>query len=185
MPILASALLASASPARGDEEDAGRKVTVSILGGWRMFNTQLGLENDASAGLRLGLDVAPRISLLTDFSASSATRKAGTGDAIVYSMRALARFDILAGRTRPYILTGLGGLLFDFSDAQDYATGTLTTGYGIERRFGRSGRVALEGDLDLYRNRTVLYGPTGQEISRSRKVTQGLGAVALGLGFSF
>jgi len=185
MPVLALALLTSASPARGDEDDAGRKATVSILGGWRMFNSQLGLENNASAGLRLGLDAAPRIALLTDFGVSSATRKAGTGDASVYALRALARFDILGGRTRPYILTGLGGLLFDFSDAQDYATGTLTTGYGIERRVGRSGRAVLEGDLELYRNRTVLYGPTGQEISRSRKVTQGLGTFALGLGFAF
>ena len=185
MPVLALALLLSGSLARADTGDESRSATVSVLGGWRIFNSQLGLKDDASVGLRLGLEVAPRITLMTDFGASSTSRKAGTGDANEYTLRALARFDVLAGRTRPYLVTGLGGLLFDFSDAQDYATGTFTTGYGVERRIGRTGRVAVEGNLDLYRNRTVLYGPTGQEISRSTKVTQGLGTFSLALGFAF
>jgi hypothetical protein len=185
MPVLALALLVSASTARAEEGDGNRHAAVSILGGWRIFNSQLGLKDDASAGLRVGLEIAPRVTLLTDFGISMANRKAGTGDVTVHALRELARVDVLAGRTRPYIVTGLGGLLFDFNDAQDYATGSLTIGYGMERRFGRKGRAFLEGDLDLYRNRTVLYGPTGQEISRSSKATQGLGTIALGLGFTF
>ena len=123
--LLALAALPSAPDrASASEGDGARPAFVSIMGGWRIFNSQLGLKDDVSAGLRLGLGVAPRVVLMTDFTVSGANRSVGTGTATVHALRALARFDIFGGSTRPYVVTGAGGVLFDFSDAQDYATGT-------------------------------------------------------------
>jgi len=184
--LLTLAALPSAPDRAAASVGAGaRPALVSIVGGWRIFSSQLGLRDDASAGLRLGLGVAPRVVLMTDFTVSGANRSVGTGTATVHALRMLARFDILGGSTRPYVVTGAGGVLFDFNDAQDYATGTLTMGYGLEHRFAGSPRVMLEGDLDLYRNRTIVYSSTGQELRRSPKTTQGLGTIALGLVFGF
>src|SRR5439155_1569687 len=70
-----------------------RPALVSIVGGWRIFSSQLGLRDDASAGLRLGLGVAPRVVLMTDFTVSGANRSVGTGTATVHALRMLARSD--------------------------------------------------------------------------------------------
>jgi len=171
--------------ASASEELSSRSAFFEGTGGWRIFNTQLGLKNDVAEGIRVGMGLGARVFLITDFSVSGADRKVGSGNATVHALRELVRVDVLDGATRPYIVTGAGAVLFDFNDAQDYATGTLTVGYGIERRFAGRGRVSLEGDIDFYRNRTVVFDSIGQEVSRTPRTTQGLGAVSLGLGFAF
>ncbi len=183
MALLLGAALSPASEGRASDED--RDASLGAMGGLRIFNTQVGLRNDASVGLRLGLGIVPRVHILMDYALCGANRKSGTGTANVHALRALARFDFLHGSTRPYVVTGAGGVLFDFNDAQDYATGTLTVGYGVDRRLGSRTYATVEGTLDFYRNRTVVYSSTGQELSRSPRETQGVGNVALGLGFLF
>ena len=182
---MAPALLTSPRGAQAFDEQSTRSAFFEATGGWRIFNSQLGLKNDVSEGVRVGLGLGSRVFLITDFSVSGADRKVGSGTATVHALRTLLRVDVLSGATRPYVVSGAGGILFDFNDAQDYATGALTLGYGIEQRFGGRARVSLEGDVDFYRNRTIVYNSIGQEVSRSPRTTQGLGALALGLGLAF
>ena len=171
--------------ALASEVEFRRPVTLAAAAGARIFNSQLDLETGGALGLRLGLGVSEHVQVAFDYILSVAIREATNQNAGVHAMRGLLRYDLLAGDTRPYAIAGIGGLYFDFGDAPDYSTGALTLGFGVSRRLGSRTHVTLEGSTDLYQNQVVTYGPTGEELSRSPRTTEGLGTVALGVGMEF
>ena len=185
MISLAAPVLLFPSASWGANSESGRLVTLLVTGGARIFNSQVDLGTDASLGLRLGLGVSRRAAIDFDYVVSGTTREVTGSGATVHAMRALVRYDFLTGGTRPYLVAGVGGLLFDFTDSQDYATGALTLGYGVSRRLGSRAILTLEGTGDLYRNRAAKFSSTGEELSAGPRNTQGLGTVSLGVGMEF
>ena len=185
MIFLAAAVLFSPAPSRAADTESDRAVTLGIAGGTRMFNSQVDLGADISLGMKLGLGISRHASLVFDYVVSGTTRDVTGSGATVHAMRELVRYDLLTGETRPYLVAGVGGVLFDFTDSQDYATGALTLGCGVTRRLGSRSTLTLEGTGDLYRNRAATFSSTGEELSAGPRDTQSLGTVSLGLGMEF
>ncbi len=182
--MLATALLfaAPATPARAFASD--RPLTLQVGGGLRTFNSQLGLRENASMGLRMGLGVTDRLSFALDYVFSAPPRENTDIIAGVSALRGLARFDILSGNTRPYVIAGVGGVLFNFGDARDYSTGTLTVGYGLSRRLGSHNVISIEASADVYRARTEEFTLTGSLLSSGPRSYQGLGTITAAVGFA-
>jgi len=185
MISLAVAVPLSPRTSWGADAGSGRMAMVGMTGGARMFNSQVDLGTDISLGLRLGLGMSRRVAIIFDYVVSGTTRDVTGSGATVHAMRELVRYDLLVGGTRPYLVAGVGGLLFDFTDSQDYATGALTLGCGVTHRLGSRATLTLEGTGDLYRNRAATFSPTGEELSAGPRDTQSLGTVSLGLGTEF
>lgn len=185
--VLGLALLAGAAwalPALASG-DSGRPASLVLSGGYRIFNHQLGLQNDAALGVRVGLGVAPRFQLAIDYVLSDPLRASTHKPSSVSALRALARYDVLPGATRAYVVAGAGGLLVNFTDAPDYSTGALTAGVGLERHLTPRMILRLEGTADLYRAEIVAYDPGGAELSRSARLTDALAAISAGIGVEF
>lgn len=179
--LLALLALASAGPAAAGD----RPVSVSGGAAWRIFSSQLGLENDAGLSLRLGLGVTDRLEVALDYSLSDPLRKVTQQSASVSALRALARYEVWQGAVRPYVLAGGGGFLVNFNDSSDYSTGALTVGLGIERRLGPSAFLRVEGSADLYRSEVVRYDIGGNVESRAPRTTNALGTFSASLGTRF
>ncbi len=184
MLLLASALLASRSAAApGDPNE--RSITLGVSGGLRVFNSQLGLQNNAAAGLRVGLGVTERLTVSLDYVFSAPVRENTDVIAGVSALRSLLRVDLMAGRTRPYLIAGVGGVMFNFGDARDFSTGTLTGGLGISHRFDRRHSISIEATEDAYRARTEEFTLTGSLLRTGPRTTNGLGTIAGGFAMTF
>jgi hypothetical protein len=75
--------------------------------------------------------------------------------------------------------------MFNFSDARDYSTGTLTGGLGLSRSIGSSHFVSLEGSVDLYSSRVEYYGLEGQVIYAGPRTFEALKTVTANVGVRF
>src|SRR6185295_7912679 len=125
-----------------------RSVTIQPDAGVRFFNSDVGLGTTASMGIRMDLGITDRFSLGIDYLFSSPTRTNTERLANVDALRALARFDLLSGSTRPFVEVGIGGLRFNFTDAVDYSASAGTLGVGVSHRLGRHHVIQLEGSGD-------------------------------------
>ncbi len=183
--MLAAALVfsGSATPARASATD--RPLTLQAGGGMRIFNSQLGLRDNVSLGLRMGLGVTDRLSFALDYVFSAPPRENTDIIAGVSALRGLARFDFLTGSTRPYVIAGVGGVLFNFGDARDYSTGTLTVGYGLSRLLGPHHVISVEATADVYRNRVENFDVAGHLVSRGPRSYQGTGTISANIGYRF
>lgn len=157
----------------------------AIAGGVRVFDHNLGLEEDLSIGGRLGLGLSRRWSVLFDFVASHPTRTATGSITAVDALRVLARGNVLEGAIRPYALAGIGGILFDFGDAPSSARGAITFGAGVDVRIARSAFAFVEGSADGYQAETVIYDITGRPYRAAPRETQILGTLSLGIRAEF
>jgi hypothetical protein len=182
---LLAAVVVAAFPRVAVAEDSGRTVTASVVSGARFFNKDLDLNTDVSFGARVGMGLSPRWGLLFDFLASHPTRKTSGEVAPIDAMRTLARANILTGRVRPYLMAGLGGILFFFNDAPNGAEGAITFGAGADYRFGTRTLLFLEGSSDVYRSYSIVYDPNGRVVSVGPRETQLLGAASVGIGVEF
>lgn len=180
MSILALTLLCASGV-----EGAERPVTVQLGGGARMFSRKLALDDDFCSTLRLGLGLTDRITLCLDYVGSSPTRNTTSAIAHVNALRALARVDLLEGGLKPYVIAGAGGVLFNFSDATDTATGTLTAGLGISRGLGDRGVISMEGTADVYAYRSERFDVLGRPTYQSVRSYEPLGTISANLGFRF
>jgi hypothetical protein len=163
----------------------GRSVSASAGGGYRIWSRQLGLENDAALSLRLGLSVTERLAVSLDYVLSAPIRKATQQSASVSALRALVRYDVWRGPVRPYLIAGAGGFLANFDDSNDFSTGALTFGAGVERPLGGGSFLAVEASTDLYRSEVVHYDMGGAVLSRSPRTTNALGTLGVSLGTRF
>lgn len=171
-------------PRRAAAEES-RPLYVAPVIGARSFASKLDLETEAAIGLRLGAGVNDRVTVWMDAVHTAPARKTTGRLAYVTALRGLAQCRLTRGRVRPYVLAGVGGILFNFSDATDTAAGEVTLGGGLE--FHASARVALFGEFsgDFYRSRSVVYGSTGNEISTSSRSTDAATTAAAGLAVGF
>ena len=183
--MLAAASVFSALMAPAPASASERPLTLQAGGGVRIFNSQLALHDNVSLGLRMGLGMTDRLSLALDYVFSSPVRETSNYIAYVSALRGLIRFDLLAGRTRPYLIAGLGGVQFNFNDARDYSTGTLTVGYGLSRRIGPRRTLGLEATADVYRNRVEQFSVTGDLIGYGPRSYQGMGTISASVGIEF
>jgi hypothetical protein len=181
MPALAASLLSWATPSMASE----RTITIQPDAGVRFFNSDVGLGSSASVGLRMDLGVADRLAFGIDYIFSSPTRKNSDRLSNVDALRALVRFDLLGGSTRPFIECGIGGLSFNFTDAVDFGTSAGTLGLGVSHRLGRHHVITLEGSGDLYQTRVENYDVTGRLRSIGPARWNRLANVSAGIGYRF
>lgn len=183
LALAALLLLGAAAPRVRASED--RPVSISAGGGYRIWSRQLGLENDAALSLRLGLWITERLAVSLDYVLSAPIRRATQQSASVSALRALARYDVWRGPVRPYLFAGAGGFLANFNDSNDFSTGALTFGAGVERPLGRRSFLTVEASTDLYRSEVVHYDIGGAVLSRSPRTTNALGTLGVSLGTRF
>jgi hypothetical protein len=165
--------------------DAARPFQVGGAVAIRSFESRLDLNDELAAGFRLGLGMNERVSVLIDAVHTTPIRKTTGRLAHVTDLRSLVQVRLLTGSLRPYLVGGVGGILFDFDDAYDTAMGALTGGAGLEWRASSQFTVFGEGSLDFYRNRSVTFDSLGNEISSTKSTTDQARTYSLGLLANF
>jgi opacity protein-like surface antigen len=165
--------------------ESARPFSVGLHAGVRLFEEDLDLEDDVAFGLRAGLGACERFTVLLDFVQSSPARITTGAQASVSALRGLTQTRLLLGTVQPYLLAGLGGVLFNFDDTSDTAVGALTFGGGIEMRLGSRASLYGEGSADLYRARSVAYSPEGEVLSSTERDTQTAWTVLTGFQVEF
>jgi opacity protein-like surface antigen len=185
-PLLFGAVLAACplSAARADDYPP-RPFHAGITAGARTFEKRLDLQPDIAVGLRVGLGLERRVSVLLDCVHTTPVRKTTGRLSHITGLRALVQYRLLTSQVRPYLLAGVGGILFDFDDTYDTATGALTGGGGIEVRLARQVQVFGEASADFYRYRTVIYSATGNLVSSSERSTDTAAAYLAGITVNF
>lgn len=178
-------VIAASSFAIPDVARAERSLVVAPILGIRSFESKLDLGNEAAIGARFGIATSDRVSVLVDYVHTAPARKTTGQLAYITGLRTLAQVRVLTGRVRPYVIAGAGGVLFNFSDANDTAGGTVTIGGGVELKPWRRAALFAEGSLDFYRSREVIYSTTGDEISVGPRSTDQISTVEAGVALEF
>ncbi len=182
LAFLVAGTLATPPPASATEW----RPVLSAVGSWRFFSDAMDLRSEWGYGARFGLESTSRFSLFIDYVECKTWRRGSFRSAEVMALRALARVDLLRGRTvRPYAIGGLGGLLFQFRDAPNAGVGTMVFGLGAEGRFAERWRVFAEGGLDHFYYEPVIYSPTGSRISTGERGADVVGTASIGIGRTF
>jgi hypothetical protein len=182
---LLASLLAAAIPSASLAGSPEREVSLSIAGGYRVYDAPLGLDDDPAILFRLGLGLSSRAQLVMDYLYADPARSVSHSFAHVDQFRLLGRVNALTGATRPYGLFGVGIFVADFADSYDTIAGTVSFGAGIERRFGPQFLLQGEATVEFYRAEVVLYAPDGHPIYRGPRLTEANGTFSAGLGFHF
>jgi hypothetical protein len=157
---------------------------VAPTAGARFFG-DIGLTNELSMGLRVGLGVGQRLTIWTDMVYSQPTGTASERRADVSALRLLAQVQLTRGVLTPYVLGGFGGILFDYGDRTDAAFGTLTGGGGVRYRAGTRTALFAEGSFDLYRSQTVFYTSYGSPEGSTERLTHLIGSITAGIAVEF
>ena len=158
---------------------------VGITIGIRMFNPELQLGDDFSFGGRVGVGLGDRWALMMDFVACHPSREATAVAAYVDALRLLTRFNLSTGRFRPYMVGGIGGVLFMFQDSPTSAGGALTLGMGGDYRVAPQSRLFLEATADLYSQQQFTYQPGGGVSYLGDYETKRLGTICAGIAVEF
>jgi opacity protein-like surface antigen len=180
--LIALLLMALAVPGRAD---AARDLVAAPEVGVRWWESKLDLGTEASIGVRLGMNTGDRVSVLMDYVHTEPARQTTGELARISSLRTLAQVRILTGEWRPYVIAGLGGLLFDFNDTSDTAEGALTAGAGLEVKPWSRAALFAEGSFDFYRQREAFYSTTGNLVSAGKRTTDHVTSVQLGASLEF
>lgn len=165
--------------------ETARPFHIGVQGGVRLFEEDLDLEDDVAFGLRVGMGASERFSVLLDFVQSSPARTTTGAQASVSALKGLTQARLLLGTVRPYLLAGLGGVLFNFDDTTDTAVGAVTLGGGVEMKLGTRASLYGEGSADLYRARSVSYSPEGEILSSGDRDTRAAWTALAGLQVEF
>jgi OmpA-OmpF porin, OOP family len=106
-----------------------------------------GLDSAALLGLRIGYDVTSRLAAEGEL-VWIPTEDSALGDsATVLGMRAHARFDLLAGRVRPFVLAGMGAHVLRGGSPQMTNDTDRAYHWGAGVRYALSARLDLRFDL--------------------------------------
>ncbi|HET9250979.1 MAG TPA: hypothetical protein VFP58_02545 [Candidatus Eisenbacteria bacterium] len=167
------------------EPPPDRPVIVGVTIGIRMFHEELQLGDDFSFGGRVGVGLGDRWALMMDFVACHPSRPATAVAAYVDALRMLARFNLHTGKFRPYMVGGIGGVLFMFQDSPTSAGGALTLGVGADYRVAPQTRLYLEATTDLYSQQQFTYLPGGAVSYHGDYETKTLGNVGAGISVEF
>ena len=162
-----------------------RPVSVGITFGARFFNEDLQLGNDFSFGGRVGIGLGSRWGLVTDFVACHPSRETTGVIAYVDALRLLGRYNIATGSVRPYLVAGIGGVLFIFNDTPTTAGGALTVGLGTDLKVASRTRLFVEASRDFYSVQEITYDLVGQPLYTGDEHTRSLGTISGGIGVEF
>ena len=165
--------------------ESARPIFVAPTVGVRSFDSVRDLDSEVSIGARFGIDASARFGLIMDYAYTSPSRETTGSSASVSAIRGLARYKILSGSLRPYLMGGVGGVLFDFDDTFDTASLTLTLGGGAEYRLGGRTSLFAEASADGYRARTVTYSSTGEETESTERETETVFGGTAGIAVEF
>lgn len=182
--LFAAAILASAAAA-SNALASDRPIQVGLETGSRSFEKKLDLTTEAAVGLRLGVGLNQNVSLMLDAIQATPTRTTTNRLAHVTALRTLLQVGYPVGPIHPYVMGGVGGILFDFEDTGNAAGGAFTGGLGIEWRVTRQVAVFGEGSIDWYRSRSVTYGVNGEALSSSPRTTDQVRTIEAGVLASF
>lgn len=177
--------LAVSAVALPQDASAERRLVVAPVVGLRSFDDDLDLDSEASIGFRFGMHTSERVSVFVDYVHSVPARETTGQLAYITGLRSLAQVRLLTGTARPYLIAGIGGVLFNFSDANDTAGGAITLGGGLEVKPWSRTAVFAEGSVDLYRSREVIYSTTGDELSTGPRRTHQILGLAAGVSVEF
>jgi hypothetical protein len=156
-----------------------------LTAGVRSFEQKLDLGSEVAVGLRAGAGVNDRVTFLLEYVHTAPARKTTGATAHVSAVRGLAQVRLLRSAVRPYLLAGVGGILFNFEDAVDTAAGTVTFGGGIEFEAWKHVSLFAEGYADIYRARSVTYTSTGEVLTSTERSTDTVGAGMAGIAVEF
>jgi hypothetical protein len=162
-----------------------RPVMVGITIGIRMFHEELQLGDDFSFGGRVGVGLGERWALMMDFVACHPSRETTAVAAYVDALRLLARFNLHTGAFRPYMVGGIGGVLFMFQDSPTSAGGALTLGLGADYRVAPQSRLFVEATRDLYSQQQFTYESDGSVSYFGDYETKALGTICAGIAVEF
>jgi hypothetical protein len=162
-----------------------RPFIVALSSGVHSFEETLDLESEVAFGFRGGAGINDRVTLLMEYVVTGPARKTSGSLAHVSSLRGLAQVRLLRSSVRPYLLAGIGGILFNFEDAVDTASGAATFGGGVEVEPWNRVSVFVEGSADIYRARSVSYTSTGDELTTTDRSTDTVGAAMAGIAVEF
>ncbi len=183
------ALLLMTRPARADETASEgsphRPFIIALSAGVHAFEQKLDLGSEVAVSLRGGAGVNDRVTLLLEYVHTTPARKTTGATARVSSVRGLAQVRLLRSSVRPYLLAGVGGVLFNFEDAVDTAAGTATFGGGVEVEPWNRVSFFAEGYADIYRARSVTYSSTGEVLTTTERSTDTVGAGMAGIAVEF
>ena len=133
----------------------------------------------------MGVGLSDRWDLMMDFVACHPSRESTAVAAYVDALRMLARFHLHTGAFRPYIVGGIGGVLFMFQDSPTSAGGAFTFGVGADDRVAPQTRLFLEATTDLYSQQQFTYMPDGSVTYHGGYETKTLGTISAGIGVEF
>ncbi len=162
-----------------------RIVSIAPTAGLRSFEPDLKLQDELQLGARIGIGVARRMTIWTDFTYSNPLRKTTGKTTSVYGLHVAAQLDLTGGRVFPYLLAGAGGLLYSFGDQASNAAGTLVGGAGVGFRAGRRTALFMEGSGEAYRSRSVSFSYDGDPVFGRERTTNWNKSVLLGLAVGF
>ena len=180
LPLAASPLWAA-----DDGSPPHRPFIVALSAGVHSFEDKLDLESDVALGFRAGAGINDRVTFLMEYVFAGPARKTTGSLAHVSSLRGLAQVRLLRSSVRPYLLAGVGGVLFNFDDAVDTATGAATFGGGVEVEPWSRVSFFAEGYADIYRARSVSYSSTGAVLTSTERSTDTVGALMTGVAVEF
>jgi len=181
----ALAVGSTARAADGASAAPARSVLLGITFGARFFNEELQLGNEFSFGGRVGIGLGSRWALLTDFVACHPSRETSGVITYVDALRFLGRYNLMTGSVRPYLVAGIGGVLFIFNDAPTTAGGAVTVGLGTDLKVASRTRLFVEATRDLYSAQDVTYDLAGQPLYTGDDHTRSLGTISGGIGVEF
>jgi len=185
VPLILVGLFAVAAAALAAEPAARGDVTIAPTLGSQWFDQKLDLKGEISYGLRVGMALDPRFSLLMEYVQSDPSRKTTGESATVSSLRALGMLRPVHAVVQPYLIGGFGGVLFNFDDTTDTAGGSATAGGGLEYAPSRRARLFAEYSAEFYRMRSVTYSSTGTVVTTSERSTDAIQSVSFGVSVGF
>lgn len=165
---------------------AERSLELGTTAGMRWFSESVSLDEDLSLSLRLGIRTGSIFTLWIDLSQTHPEGKYSRETSLVSSLRALGQVDLrTTGPVRPYLLAGVGGLVFDFGDRTDAAFGTLTAGGGVGVMVGERTRLFLEGTADFFWADETRYDVTGRPINTTDRYGESSLMASAGMSVGF
>jgi hypothetical protein len=183
--LLAIAILLPANAPAAESLVKQRPVIIATTLGIRMFHKDLQLDDDFCFGGRVGMGLGKRWALLLDFVASHPHREPTAIASYVDALRLLVRANVLTGRFRPYVVGGIGGVLFMFNDTPSTAGGAITAGMGSDFRIAPQTTVFVEGSVDIHAQQDFTYQQDGSVAYFGPDRARTLGTLSAGLGVEF
>jgi len=182
--LLLAVALTSAT-AHAAPEAGERWAAVGPVVGYRTFPATLEWESEFAIGARVSMGLSDHVAVMIDGAHADPTRRTSRKVSSFGDIRALVSYKLRRTGLRPYLVTGIGGMILNFHDAPASASAVVAAGGGVEFDLTPEWLVMFEGAADLYKGRYVTYSPTGEELSSTERIMHSIGLFSAGLQYRF